>query len=60
MNSTVAQQLLLLAKITTASNGHDNCYSNQASFCNLALQQHPILEMKAKVITLTRHYRCQP
>ena len=47
VNNIVAQ-LLLLANITTASNGHDN--SNQASVCNLALQQHPNLEMKAKFL----------
>jgi len=39
-------QVLLLANIMTASNGHEN--SNQASFCNLALQQHPNHEVKAK------------
>ncbi len=57
MNNIVAQ-FLLLANIMTASNGHDN--SNQASFCNLALQQHPNLEMKAKFVTVGKHYRCQP
>jgi hypothetical protein len=44
-------QVLLLANIMTASNGHEN--SNQASFCNLALQQHPSDEVIAKYAITT-------
>ena len=59
MNDICGRSWLLANNmITIASNGHEN--SIQASFCNLALRQHPNLGMRAKLMTTAIQCRCQP